>query len=90
VGLGVPLEQAFCVRNRDLLTAGWLVTSGGCFNFVTGDYTRAPKWMQAASLEWLYRLWREPKRLALRYALTNPLAALLLIFSTSSLPETRG
>ncbi len=90
VGLGVPLEQEFCVRNRDRLAAGWLVTSGGCFNFVTGDYARAPKWMQAASLEWLHRLWREPKRLGLRYALTNPLAALLLVFSTSSLPESRG
>ncbi len=90
VGMGVPLEQEFCVRNRDRLTAGWLVTSGGCFNFVTGDYPRAPRWMQAASLEWLYRLWREPKRLGLRYALTNPLAMLLLIFSTAPLPESRG
>jgi exopolysaccharide biosynthesis WecB/TagA/CpsF family protein len=90
VGLGVPLEQEFCIRNRNRLTAGWLVTSGGCFNFVTGDYARAPAWMQAAGLEWLYRLWQEPKRLGLRYALTNPLAALMLLFSTSSLSGSRG
>jgi exopolysaccharide biosynthesis WecB/TagA/CpsF family protein len=90
VGLGVPLEQEFSVRNRDRLTAGWLVTSGGCFNFVTGDCARAPRWMQAASLEWLHRLWREPKRLGLRYALTNPLAALLLLLNTSALPRARG
>jgi exopolysaccharide biosynthesis WecB/TagA/CpsF family protein len=90
VGLGVPLEQEFCVRNRERLAAGWLVTSGGCFNFITGDYARAPAWMQAAGLEWLHRLWREPKRLLWRYALTNPLAALLLLFSTSSLPGPRG
>jgi exopolysaccharide biosynthesis WecB/TagA/CpsF family protein len=89
VGLGVPFEQEFCVRNRERLSAGWLVTSGGCFRFVTGACLRAPLWMQAAGLEWLHRLWREPKRLWRRYMLTNPLAALLLLVSTSSLGEVR-
>ncbi len=79
VGLGVPFEQAFCVRNRDRLRAGWLVTAGGCFNYVTGDYARAPAWMQRAGLEWLHRLWREPGRLFLRYAVTNPHALYLML-----------
>jgi exopolysaccharide biosynthesis WecB/TagA/CpsF family protein len=83
VGLGVPLEQAFCVRNRDRLHAGWLVTSGGCFNYVTGDYGRAPDWMQRVGLEWLYRLWREPRRLFLRYALTNPHALYLMLMRSA-------
>jgi exopolysaccharide biosynthesis WecB/TagA/CpsF family protein len=85
VGLGVPLEQAFCVRNRDRLRAGWLVTAGGCFNYVTGDYARAPAWMQRAGLEWLHRLWREPGRLFLRYAVTNPHALYLML--TRSAPR---
>jgi len=89
VGLGVPLEQEFCSRNREQLSAGWLVTSGGCFNFVTGEYSRAPEWMQTSGFEWLYRLWREPKRLWRRYALTNPLAALLLLVATASLSGAR-
>ena len=42
VGLSVPLEYEFAVRNKARLSAGWLVTCGGCFNFVTGAYTRAP------------------------------------------------
>ena len=63
VGLSVPLEYEFAVRNKDRLKAGWLVTCGGCFNFVTGAYRRAPQWMQQAGLEWLFRLAREPKRL---------------------------
>lgn len=90
VGLGVPLEQEFCRRNRDRLTAGWLITCGGCFNFVAGTYRRAPQWMQTAGLEWLYRLWREPGRLWRRYAFTNPLAALLLFVSTAALPKESG
>jgi exopolysaccharide biosynthesis WecB/TagA/CpsF family protein len=90
VGLGVPLQQEFCVRNRERLSAGWLVTCGGCFNFLTGDYGRAPGWMQRAGLEWLHRLWCNPRRLWRRYLLTNPLAAFLLLVSTSSLKEARG
>src|SRR4051812_18159949 len=31
VGLGVPLEYEFCLRNRHRLNAGWIVTCGGCF-----------------------------------------------------------
>jgi N-acetylglucosaminyldiphosphoundecaprenol N-acetyl-beta-D-mannosaminyltransferase len=84
VALGVPLEYEFCVRNKDRLKAGWIVTAGGCFNFVTGHYRRAPHWMQTMSLEWLYRLWREPKRLWKRYAVTNPLALFTILTHTAS------
>lgn len=84
VGLGVPLEYGFCIRNRHRLNAGWIVTCGGCFNFVTGGYARAPAWMQACSLEWLHRLLRDPRRLFWRYAITNPLAILALLTRTAS------
>jgi exopolysaccharide biosynthesis WecB/TagA/CpsF family protein len=84
VGLSVPLEYEFAVRNKTRLKAGWLVTCGGCYNFITGAYARAPHWMQAAGLEWLFRLVREPKRLFWRYAVTNPLAIFLLLTRTSS------
>lgn len=84
VGLSVPREYEFSVRNRSRLRAGWLVTCGGCFNFVTGAYSRAPAWMQAAGLEWLYRLAREPRRLFWRYAVTNPIAFFYLLTRTTS------
>ena len=86
VGLGVPLEQGFCARNRTRLRAGWLVTCGGCFNFFTGDYSRAPAWMQEGGLEWLYRLAREPRRLFWRYAVTNPRALFLMLTRTVAKP----
>jgi exopolysaccharide biosynthesis WecB/TagA/CpsF family protein len=86
VGLSVPLEYEFAVRNKDRLKAGWLVTCGGCFNFVTGAYKRAPLWMQQIGLEWLFRLAREPKRLFWRYAVTNPLAIFLLLTRTNAQP----
>ncbi len=86
VGLSVPLEYEFAVRNKARLKAGWLVTCGGCFNFVTGAYKRAPAWMQKTGLEWLFRLAHEPKRLFWRYVVTNPLAIFLLLTRTNALP----
>ena len=84
VGLGVPLEYEFCLRNKDRLKVGWIVTCGGCFNFAAGDYLRAPQWMQKAGLEWLHRLWREPKRLFWRYLVTNSIAIAMLLLNTAS------
>ena len=75
VGLGVPLEQQFIDRNIDRLTGvGVIKTSGGLFDFISGKNARAPAWMQSAGLEWLYRVWLEPRRLAMRYLTTNPQA----------------
>src|SRR6185312_406197 len=85
-GLSLPLEYEFAVRNRNRLKAGWLVTCGGCFNYVSGDYRRAPRWMQRIGLEWLHRLWCSPKRLFWRYATTNPRAFFLLLTRTRAMP----
>ncbi len=83
VSMGVPREQLFCVRNRDRLRrVGLLKTSGGLFDFLAGRHSRAPVWMQACGLEWLYRLALEPRRLLRRYALTNLHSALLLMTRT--------
>jgi N-acetylglucosaminyldiphosphoundecaprenol N-acetyl-beta-D-mannosaminyltransferase len=84
VGLGVPLEYEFCLRNKLRLKVGWVVTCGGCFNFAAGDYVRAPKWMQDNGLEWLHRLWREPRRLFWRYLVTNPVAIAMLLLRTGT------
>ena len=82
VGLGKPKEQLFCLRNQGALHAPWAITCGGCFSFVTGDYRRAPRWMQHAGFEWLFRAMTKPK-LLWRYVTTNPHAALLLATKTT-------
>jgi len=46
--------------------------------------------MQAAGLEWIYRLAREPRRLFWRYAVTNPLAIFLLLTRTNVLAEPQA
>jgi exopolysaccharide biosynthesis WecB/TagA/CpsF family protein len=82
VGLGKPKEQDFAVRHRHTLDCGWLVTSGGCFNFLTGAYGRAPQWMQDNSLEWIYRLATNPRKLFWRYLWANPYALWLTLRHT--------
>jgi exopolysaccharide biosynthesis WecB/TagA/CpsF family protein len=72
VGLGKPREQLFCLRHADRIDAAWVVTAGGCLNFLAGDYARAPVWMQAAGLEWLHRFATGPAYLKARYAKTIP------------------
>jgi exopolysaccharide biosynthesis WecB/TagA/CpsF family protein len=80
IGMGVPREQLFALRHRTELTGvGVIKTSGGLFDFLSERNTRAPAWMQAAGLEWLYRLALEPRRLFYRYLTTNPHALYLLL-----------
>lgn len=82
VGLGKPLEQAFCLRHRDRLKAAWVITAGGCFNYITGDYPRAPQWMQDNHLEWLHRMVTRPRQLGWRYLTTNPIALYKALMQT--------
>lgn len=90
VGLGVPREHAFVVRNKPRLTGvGLIKTCGGLFDFVAGKNTRAPQWMQDHALEWLYRLWLEPRRLFWRYTTTNIATMVLLALKTGGAVQRR-
>jgi exopolysaccharide biosynthesis WecB/TagA/CpsF family protein len=83
IGMGAPREQAFAMRHRaDLHRVGIIKTSGGLFDFLSGRVRRAPDWMQAIGLEWAYRTFLEPQRLAGRYLMTNPHALFLLVTRT--------
>src|SRR5690606_15329458 len=85
VALGKPRQECWSIRNRqNLKGVGWIKTCGGLYSFLTGDAPRAPAWMQRLGLEWLYRVFEEPKRLGWRYLSTNPIAAYRLLRYTSS------
>ena len=44
---------------------------GGSFDVISGNISRAPKWVQKINMEWMYRLLQEPKRLFKRYFVGN-------------------
>jgi N-acetylglucosaminyldiphosphoundecaprenol N-acetyl-beta-D-mannosaminyltransferase len=48
------------------------------FDFLALAKPRAPRWMQLIGFEWLFRMMAEPRRLFLRYLITNPHALFVL------------
>ena len=72
VGIGVPKQEKWMAAMRERLDAPVLVGVGAAFDFHAGLVPQAPRWMQRAGLEWLFRLAQEPRRLWRRYARHNP------------------
>lgn len=60
VSLGAQKGQAWIMRNHERLTAPVISHLGAVVNFTAGTVKRAPKWMQHAGLEWLWRAMTEP------------------------------
>jgi N-acetylglucosaminyldiphosphoundecaprenol N-acetyl-beta-D-mannosaminyltransferase len=75
VGLGTPKQDYWLGRHRSLLRAPVLIAVGAAFDFHAGLVKQAPGWVQRNGLEWLFRLIQEPRRLAYRYLVYNPLFA---------------
>jgi N-acetylglucosaminyldiphosphoundecaprenol N-acetyl-beta-D-mannosaminyltransferase len=69
VAMGFPLQERWIVANLPRLNVNVAVAEGGSFSFISGATRRAPGWMRRASLEWLFRLLRQPSRLRRQLAL---------------------
>jgi N-acetylglucosaminyldiphosphoundecaprenol N-acetyl-beta-D-mannosaminyltransferase len=63
VAYGAPAQDKWVARNLKELDVPVSLGVGGSFDFVAGVVPRAPAWLQHLSLEWLYRLWKQPWRL---------------------------
>jgi N-acetylglucosaminyldiphosphoundecaprenol N-acetyl-beta-D-mannosaminyltransferase len=71
VGLGAPKQDLLAHRLRAANVAPVIATIGATFDFVAGSKSRAPTWLRAIGLEWIYRLAQEPRRLWRRYTVGN-------------------
>ena len=69
VGMGMPRQEKWVLRNRAQLRVNVILTAGACFDYVAGAIPTPPRWMGQVGLEWLYRLISEPRRLWRRYLL---------------------
>jgi len=63
VALGTPRQEKWIFRHKEKLPPCVAIGVGGSFDVLAGRVRRAPRWMQQAGLEWLYRLLRQPSRL---------------------------
>ncbi|MEM6399862.1 MAG: WecB/TagA/CpsF family glycosyltransferase [Cyanobacteria bacterium P01_D01_bin.116] len=73
VGFGMPLQERWIIDNFDSINAKVFLPLGACLDFYTGAVYRGPRWMTNRGLEWLSRMFTEPKRLWQRYVVGNPL-----------------
>jgi N-acetylglucosaminyldiphosphoundecaprenol N-acetyl-beta-D-mannosaminyltransferase len=71
VAMGSPGQERWIAEHLGSTGVRFALGVGGSFDHVSGLAARAPRWMQRAGLEWLYRLMREPRRLWRRYLVGN-------------------
>lgn len=62
VAMGAPRQERWVRRWAASLGVPVAIGVGGSFDVLAGRVPRAPRWMQRAGLEWLYRALREPRR----------------------------
>lgn len=79
VGLGAPKQELWMSEASRHLPRCVLLGVGAAFDFHAGTVRRAPAVWGTLGLEWLYRLFQEPRRLWRRYLVTNSLFVAYLI-----------
>ncbi len=63
VALGAPKQEIFMNRLQPYLKKGVMIAVGAVFNFYSGkNVRRAPSWVRALRLEFIYRIFSEPKK----------------------------
>lgn len=71
VGMGAPRQEHFLEEQWDRLGVGMAIGVGGSFDVLAGLRAGAPTWVEKIGMEWLFRLIQEPRRLFMRYLVTN-------------------
>ena len=71
VGISTPFKEKWIAQHLNRLRVPVCHGVGGSFDVVAGFVERAPVWMQNWGLEWVYRLYQEPRRMWKRYLITN-------------------
>lgn len=72
VGLSTPKQERWMAAHVGRLGVPAVLGVGAAFDIHAGTLAQAPVWMQRHGLEWLFRLWKEPRRLWRRYLVNNP------------------
>lgn len=73
VGLSTPKQERFMAEYLPKLDTTLMFGVGAAFDFHSGRVVQAPRWIQRSGFEWLFRMICEPRRLARRYLVNNPL-----------------
>jgi len=71
VGMGTPRQEKFISDNMNKINSSVFWAVGALFDVISGELPRAPLWIQNLKMEWLFRLFQEPRRLWKRYIIGN-------------------
>jgi N-acetylglucosaminyldiphosphoundecaprenol N-acetyl-beta-D-mannosaminyltransferase len=72
IGLSTPKQERWMADHVGRISALATLGVGAAFDIHAGTLRQAPPWIREHGLEWLYRLYREPRRLWRRYLSTIP------------------
>jgi N-acetylglucosaminyldiphosphoundecaprenol N-acetyl-beta-D-mannosaminyltransferase len=67
VGISSPKQEHWMAEHLGKINAPVMIGVGAAFDFLSGNKSQAPRWVQRSGFEWLFRLATEPKRLWPRY-----------------------
>lgn len=87
LALGAPRQEIFAAAGRRRLPQMGFCCFGAGLDFWAGTQVRAPRWMRALALEWLWRAAGSPRRMVPRYAAC---AAILPALMAQALRQRRG
>jgi N-acetylglucosaminyldiphosphoundecaprenol N-acetyl-beta-D-mannosaminyltransferase len=90
VGMPSPAKERFVIEHARPAGVPVTIGVGGAFDVLAGDLRRAPRAWQRLGLEWLYRLLQEPRRLFMRYAVTNTRFVVVVGRDLVRLRKSRG
>ncbi len=64
VAMGIPKQEKWIDRYRDVLRVPVSIGVGGTFDVLSGRVRRAPLWMQRTGMEWLWRVGHNPRKIS--------------------------
>lgn len=72
VGLSTPKQERFMDQYISKLDIKLMLGVGAAFDIHTGRIKDAPYWMKLTGVQWIHRIYQDPKRLWKRYLVNNP------------------
>jgi N-acetylglucosaminyldiphosphoundecaprenol N-acetyl-beta-D-mannosaminyltransferase len=92
VGMTTPKKERFMAAHFATLNVPFVMGVGGGIDVLAGHVRRAPVGWQRNGIEWLFRIWQEPRRMWWRYLSTNTVYAAMLTraYFNKALHAARG
>lgn len=87
IAITSPTKERLLAEYKDAMNVPFLMGVGGSIDIKAGLTKRAPAWIQKIGMEWLYRVWQEPRRMFKRYWVTNKQFVKLLIKEWRGAPQ---